>query len=112
MKKIIKLIFITIVLVSILSINTYPFEPTNISGCVLWVDSDTNGISSGTSIANWSDKSGKGNNLIYNNSQGIWDTNRTPNGQPSVSFNGDTAGYYAFQTSSLFFSNYMSMFIV
>lgn len=44
--------------------SIWPFSPQSIAGCVLWLDaSDTNSIDlSGTSVTQWNDKSGKGNN--------------------------------------------------
>jgi hypothetical protein len=47
-----------------LSKNIWPFSPQSIASCVLWLDAaDSNSVQlSGTSVTQWTDKSGKGNN--------------------------------------------------
>jgi hypothetical protein len=60
---------------------TVPFNPTQISGCSLWLDAaDSSTVTlSGSSVSQWNDKSGNGRNAVQGPS---------PNQRPTYSNNG------------------------
>ena len=67
-----------------------PFKPTDIGGCVLWLDgADSSSIilATGSNISTWIDKSSLANN--FSNSSGTFSTKTTtPGGYPSIFVNG------------------------
>ena len=69
-----------------------PFDPTQISGCQLWLDANdttTFTFSSSSNISKWNDKSIQGNNLL-NTSSTYPTQSTTPAGYPCVYLSGST----------------------
>ena len=92
--------------------TTYGFIPTQVSGCVLWLDgADPAGTgvipANGASITTWTDKSGLGNNATG----GVSPTFNTSgiNSKGTVSFNG-TNSYL--NSADLFSNRSFSIFII
>ncbi|MDD4869986.1 MAG: LamG domain-containing protein [Kiritimatiellae bacterium] len=69
------------------------FSPINLSGCVVWLTADTGVQADGSSVTNWQDQSGNGNNAIQANASlcPVIVTN-TLNGKPVIRFDGMTNG--------------------
>ena len=69
-----------------------PFKPTDIGGCVLWLDgADSSKITlgSGSNVSTWIDKSSLANNFTNTNTTSPTKTT-TPGGYPCVYLNGST----------------------
>jgi len=75
-----------------------PFSPTNITGCVMWLDGAdrTNMSLSGSTISQWNDKSGSGYNVTQATSSQYPTLATSKNGNTMVTFT---------QSSSTFLSN-------
>lgn len=69
--------------------EVFLFNPTQISGCRLWLDASDPAtcLRSGTSITNWNDKSGTGNNITIGGSGGLQFGNASGNVGASNSVN-------------------------
>ena len=69
--------------------STVPFIPTNIAGCILWLDATdpTSAVTSGTTVTQWNDKSTQGNNSTFVNGSPQL---TTLNGVQAIAFNGTT----------------------
>jgi len=92
------------------------FSPLSIQGCVLWLDGadpSATGVlpTSGTTVATWVDKSGKGNNgtSIGNAGSALWSSNSL-NGYPTIIFDGATGSYSGTITTNS--GSTLSMFVV
>ena len=69
-----------------------PFKPTDIGGCVLWLDgADSSSIilATGSNVSTWIDKSSLANNFTNTNTTSPTKTT-TPGGYPCVYLNGST----------------------
>jgi len=71
----------------------FGFVPPGLSGCVLWLRSDTGLTMNGANVSAWADLSGNGNNASQGAStrQPAFNT-RQINGQPSLFFDPSTSG--------------------
>lgn len=83
----------------------FSFNPSTISGLVLWLDAAApNAITlSGSSVTKWSDKSGRGNNLVNATGYQIPNYNSSEmNGSPTVSFFRNNSGSFSVLENTAF----------
>jgi len=62
--------------------------PTNIPGCCMWLKADDGVVTNGTSVTDWQDRSGTGNDVTWANDKPTY-ISSWRNGKPAVYFNGN-----------------------
>jgi hypothetical protein len=73
--------------------KTFPpaFDPTEISGCQLWLQAETLALADGTAVTSWPDSSGQDHEVVQAEVENapVYRSNRL-NGRPTLTFDGAT----------------------